>query len=90
MEKDKVRRLKKSFYGLKQSLRAGFGRFTKAMLALGYKESQEDHTLFIKHSNSEFEIKDIPSYPFQALIQIFIQPLNITYILSTLFQTLNI
>lgn len=26
------------------------GRFTKAMLNLGYKQSQGDHTLFFKHS----------------------------------------
>ena len=30
----------------------GFGRFTKVMTSLGYKQSQGDHTLFIKHSVS--------------------------------------
>ena len=34
---------------MKQSLRAWFGRFTKAILKLGYKQSQWDHTLFIRH-----------------------------------------
>ena len=47
---NKVCRLKKALYGLKQSPRAWFGRFTQAMLSLGYKQSQGDHTLFIKHS----------------------------------------
>ncbi|XP_058724364.1 phospholipid-transporting ATPase 2-like isoform X1 [Vicia villosa] len=42
--------LKKALYGLKQSPRAWFGRFTKVMTSLGYKQSQGDHTLFIKHS----------------------------------------
>ena len=47
---NKVCRLKKALYGLKQSPRAWFGRFTQAMVSLGYKQSQGDHTLFIKHS----------------------------------------
>lgn len=29
---------------------AWFGRFTKVMLKRGYAQSQEDHTLFIKHT----------------------------------------
>ncbi|KAK2433017.1 putative mitochondrial protein [Trifolium repens] len=48
-----VCKLKKALYGLKQSPRAWFGRFTKVMTGLGYKQSQGDHTLFIKHSKSE-------------------------------------
>jgi len=47
-----VCKLKKALYGLKQSPRAWFGRFTKVMTNLGYKQSQGDHTLFIKHSVS--------------------------------------
>lgn len=47
-----VCKLKKALYGLKQSPRAWFGRFTKVMTDLGYKQSQGDHTLFIKHSDS--------------------------------------
>ncbi|RDX92045.1 hypothetical protein CR513_25889, partial [Mucuna pruriens] len=47
-----VCRLRNALYGLKQSPRAWFGRFTKAMTALRYKQSQGDHTLFIKHSTS--------------------------------------
>ena len=36
----------------KQSFRAWFGRFTKSMLSMGYKQSQGDHALFIKHSTT--------------------------------------
>ena len=47
---NKVRKLKKALYGLKQSPRAWFGRFSKVMKESRYKQSQGDHTLFIKHS----------------------------------------
>nr|GEV68582.1 putative reverse transcriptase, RNA-dependent DNA polymerase [Tanacetum cinerariifolium] len=40
--------LKKSLYGLKQSPRAWFGRFTLAMRKYGFKQSNSDHTLFLK------------------------------------------
>ncbi|KAJ0503054.1 putative RNA-directed DNA polymerase [Helianthus annuus] len=43
-----VCRLKKSLYGLKQSPRAWFGRFTLAMKKYGYQQSNCDHTLFLK------------------------------------------
>nr|AAB36238.1 retrotransposon peptide {Ty1-copia retrotransposon element, clone Fab 14} [Vicia faba, leaves, Peptide Transposon Partial, 77 aa] [Vicia faba] len=44
-----VCKLRKLYIGLKQFPRAVFGRFTKVMLGLGYKQSsQGDHTLFIK------------------------------------------
>lgn len=46
-----VCRLKKGLYGLKQSPRAWFGRFTQVMLKMDYKQHQVDHTLFIKYSN---------------------------------------
>ena len=44
-EENKVCRLKKAMYGLKQSPRAWFGRFTQAMVSLGYRQSQGDHPL---------------------------------------------
>ena len=47
---NKVCKLKKTLYGLKQSPRAWFGRFAKVMKEYGYKQSQGDHTIFIKHS----------------------------------------
>lgn len=46
----KVCRLKKSLYGLKQSPRAEFERFGKAVKNCGYYQSQADHTMFYKHS----------------------------------------
>ncbi|KAM1062317.1 hypothetical protein ACFX2A_027225 [Malus domestica] len=52
-QKQKVCRLKKSLYGLKQSPRAWFGRFTKSMRAFGYIQSNWDHTLFLKHQNGK-------------------------------------
>ena len=44
----KVCKLNKVLYGLKQSPRAWFGRFSKFMKKIGYKQSDADHTLFIK------------------------------------------
>nr|GEZ16230.1 putative ribonuclease H-like domain-containing protein [Tanacetum cinerariifolium] len=43
-----VCRLKKSLYGLKRSPRAWSGRFTLAMRKYGFKQSNSDHTLFLK------------------------------------------
>ena len=42
----KVCKLKKVLYGLKQSPRAWFGRFTKSMKDFGHRVSNSDHTLF--------------------------------------------
>ena len=44
----KVCKLKNSLYGLKQSSRAWFERFTKSMRDFGYHQSNSDHTLFLK------------------------------------------
>ncbi|RVW44659.1 Retrovirus-related Pol polyprotein from transposon RE1 [Vitis vinifera] len=52
MAKNQVCKLQKSLYGLKQSPRAWFDRFTKAVLKLGYKQGQADHTLFVKKSHT--------------------------------------
>ena len=49
---NKFCRLKKNLYGLKQFSRAWFGRFTKVMLKMKYKQSQREHTLFLKYSAS--------------------------------------
>uniref|UniRef100_A0A2N9IBP1 Integrase catalytic domain-containing protein n=1 Tax=Fagus sylvatica TaxID=28930 RepID=A0A2N9IBP1_FAGSY len=48
-----VCRLRKSLYGLKQSPRAWFGRFTSFMKSIGYKQSNSDHTLFLKHNEEQ-------------------------------------
>ncbi|RVW98707.1 Copia protein [Vitis vinifera] len=52
LAKNQVCKLQKSLYGLKQSPRAWFDRFTKAVLKLGYKQGQADHTLFVKKSHA--------------------------------------
>ena len=49
----KVCKLKKSLYRLKQSPRAWFGRFTKSMRAFGYRQSNSDHTLFLKKQHGK-------------------------------------
>lgn len=45
----KVCRLKKALYGLKQSPKAWFEQFSKGMTSFGYRQSNVDHTLFIRH-----------------------------------------
>lgn len=50
--RNKVCRLKKSLYGLKQSPRAWFERFGIVVKGLGYIQSEADHTLFYKHSTN--------------------------------------
>ncbi|KAL5851107.1 hypothetical protein ACOSQ3_006225 [Xanthoceras sorbifolium] len=47
---NKICKLKKSLYGLKQSPRAWFDRFSKVLTKYGYTQGQADHTLFIKRS----------------------------------------
>lgn len=44
----KVCKLEKVLYGLKQSPRAWFGRFAKVTIAMGYKQSQRDD-MVVKH-----------------------------------------
>ncbi|RVW34622.1 Retrovirus-related Pol polyprotein from transposon RE1 [Vitis vinifera] len=60
---DLVCKLQKSLYGLKQSPRAWFERFTKVIKGEEFSQGQFDHTLFIKRSpgvlSKEFEIKDL-------------------------------
>ena len=44
-----VCKLQRALYGLKQSPRAWFGRFSLAMRKYGFQQSNSDHTLFLKH-----------------------------------------
>ncbi|RZC29576.1 putative LRR receptor-like serine/threonine-protein kinase isoform B [Glycine soja] len=46
-----VCRLRKLLYGLMQSPRSWFGRFSGVVLAFGLKLSQSDHTVFYKNTN---------------------------------------
>ena len=43
--------MNKAQYDLKQSPKAWFGRFIAAMTKFGYKQSNADHTLFLKKQN---------------------------------------
>src|SRR6266542_1019847 len=52
----KVCKLMKSLYGLKQSPRAWFGRFSKEVCSLGFRQSNADHTLFFKHRSNKITI----------------------------------
>lgn len=54
--KKEVCKLKKSLYGVKESPRAWFGRFSSTMEVFGYKQSNLDHTLFIKHQEGKVTI----------------------------------
>ena len=45
--------LKKSFYGLKQSPRVWFGRFTKSMRVFGDRQSNSNHDLFLKKDHGK-------------------------------------
>ena len=47
---NKVCKLQKTIYGLKQSPRAWFGKFTKVMKSFGYSQCNQDHTLFFKYN----------------------------------------
>jgi hypothetical protein len=44
----KVCRLRKSLYGLKQSLRAWFSRFSEVILSMEFVRCHSDHTCFIR------------------------------------------
>ena len=46
-------KLERALYGLKQSPRAWFERFSSAMRRYGYRQSNSDHTLFLKHRQSK-------------------------------------
>jgi hypothetical protein len=43
---DNVCMLKKSLYGLKQSLQTWFDKFRKVMISLGNQQINADHTVF--------------------------------------------
>ena len=44
--------LRKYLYGLKQSPRAWFSKFSKVVEEFGMKKSKSDHSVFYKNSNS--------------------------------------
>ena len=44
--------MKKSLYGLKQSPRAWFGKFSEVVIEFGMKKSDHDHSVFYKQSDA--------------------------------------
>ncbi|XP_073103833.1 uncharacterized protein [Elaeis guineensis] len=52
----KVCQLRRSLYGLKQSPRAWFDRFRQAIILMGYKQSNADHTLFFRHNKGKIAV----------------------------------
>ena len=52
----RVCRLKKSLYGLKQSPRAWFDRFKRAVCGMGYGQCNGDHTVFYRHCDRKITI----------------------------------
>ncbi|XP_048527792.1 uncharacterized protein LOC125507164 [Triticum urartu] len=52
----KVCKLKKSLYGLKQSPRAWFDRFRRAVWNMGYGQCNGDHTVFYRHIDKKITI----------------------------------
>ncbi|PNX74277.1 retrovirus-related Pol polyprotein from transposon TNT 1-94 [Trifolium pratense] len=51
---NKVCRLHKSLYGLKQASRQWYSKLSSALISFGYKQSVSDHSLYIKSTDSEF------------------------------------
>lgn len=52
----KVCRLKKSLYGLKQSPKAWFERFSKTILQQSYNQTQTNHIMFYQHLDGKVTI----------------------------------
>ena len=48
--------IEKSLYGLKQSPRAWFDRFRRAVCDMGYMQCNGDHTVFYRHQNQKITI----------------------------------
>ena len=52
----KVCKLNKSLYGLRQSPRAWFDRFRRAVCDMGYSQCNGDHTIFYKYRGPHITI----------------------------------
>ena len=51
-ESDKVYRLWKSLYGLKQSPRTWFGKFSQVLICFDMQKSTFDHSIFYRRSDN--------------------------------------
>ena len=51
-ESELVCKLRRSLYGLKQSPRAQFGRFSTVLQEFGMNHSEADHFVFYRHSSN--------------------------------------
>ena len=51
-EIEKVCRIRKSLYGLKQSPSAWFGKFNQAVEEFGMQKSKSNHSVFYRNSSS--------------------------------------
>ena len=55
-ESDKVCRIRKSLYGLKQSPLTWFGKFSQALIHFGMQKSTSDHYVFYRRSNNGIDL----------------------------------
>lgn len=53
-KENKVCRLRKSLYGLKQASRNWYQKFTSSLRMIGFRQSQADHSLFIFKTENSF------------------------------------
>ena len=51
---NQVCRLQKSLYGLRQASRQWFSKLSNALVSIGFKHSEYDHSLFTKSHNGSF------------------------------------
>ena len=50
-QREKVCKLKKAIYGLKQSPRAQFDKFCQVVNKIGFRCSKSDHSIFVKQTS---------------------------------------